>query len=66
MAGALQSVFTAPMLAVLSATGAVLIIGIGLILLEIKPIRLANFLPALLISPLMVAALAAARVDGFW
>ncbi len=65
LAGALQGAFTPPMLAVLSATGAVLIAGIGLNLLEVKSIRLANFLPALAIGPLTSIILAAAQVEGF-
>ena len=43
----------------MSATGGVLILGIGLILLEIKRIRVGNFLPALLIAPLIVVVLQA-------
>jgi len=41
----------------MSATGGVLILGIGLILLEIKRVRVGNFLPALLIAPLIVVVL---------
>jgi uncharacterized protein len=65
LAGAAQNVFSAPMLAVLSATGAIMIIGIGITLLDLKKIRLANFLPALLIGPLSVAILHAFGVTGF-
>jgi hypothetical protein len=65
LAGLLQGVFTPPMLAVLSATGALLIIGIGLTLLDLKKIRLASFLPALVIGPVIVALLAALNVNGF-
>lgn len=65
LAGLMQGVFTPPMLAVLSATGALLIIGIGLTLLDLKKIRLANFLPALVIGPAFVAVLAALKVSGF-
>lgn len=65
LAGLLQGVFTPPMLAVLSATGALLIIGIGLTLLDLKKIRLANFLPALLLGPVFVVILAALNVSGF-
>jgi uncharacterized membrane protein YqgA involved in biofilm formation len=64
-AGAAQNMFSAPMLAVLSAVGALLIIGIGLTLLDLKKIRMANFLPALLIGPLIVAVLHALGVAGF-
>jgi uncharacterized membrane protein YqgA involved in biofilm formation len=65
LAGVAQSVFTSPMLAVLSATGAIMIIGIGITLLDLKKIRLANFLPALLIGPIIVAILHAFGVVGF-
>jgi hypothetical protein len=41
----------------LSATGGVLIIAIGLVILDLKPIRVGNFLPALLIAPLTVVIL---------
>jgi uncharacterized membrane protein YqgA involved in biofilm formation len=65
LAGQIQALFSPPMLAVLSATGAVLIFGIGLSLLDLKRIRLANYLPALLIGPAAVAALGALGVVGF-
>jgi uncharacterized membrane protein YqgA involved in biofilm formation len=65
LAGAAQNVFSTPMLAVLSATGAIMIIGIGITLLDLKKIRLANFLPALLIGPLSVAMLHVFGVTGF-
>ncbi len=65
LASQLQGVFTLPMLAVMSATGALLIIGIGLTLLDLKKIRLANFLPALVLGPIFVAILAALNVSGF-
>ncbi|PJF48047.1 MAG: DUF554 domain-containing protein [Chloroflexi bacterium] len=65
LAGQLQSWFTSPMLAVLSATGALLIIGISLTLLGLKQIRLANYLPALVIGPAIVAALGALGLPGF-
>jgi len=42
------------------AAGGLLIMGIGFgALLELRPIRVANYLPALLIAPLIVAALTA-------
>jgi len=41
----------------MSATGGVLIIGIGLLLLDLKRIRLANFLPAIVLAPLAVVCL---------
>jgi uncharacterized membrane protein YqgA involved in biofilm formation len=55
-----QAIFTDPMIAEMSATGGVLLLGIAISsLLEIKPIRVGNFLPALVIAPLIVAILAA-------
>ncbi|MCS7061475.1 MAG: DUF554 domain-containing protein [Anaerolineae bacterium] len=67
-AGLLQNAFSGPsdpVLAILSAIGALLIIGIGLSLLEIKRVRVANFLPALLIGPLAAVGLRALGVAGF-
>jgi len=45
------------MIGEISAAGGVLIMGLGLVLLEIKRLRVANYLPALLIAPLVVAML---------
>ncbi|MDW8395333.1 MAG: DUF554 domain-containing protein [Anaerolineae bacterium] len=64
-AGAAQGALTPPTIAALSATGALMILGIGLTLLEVKPMRLANFLPALVISPLAAALLGRFGVAGF-
>jgi uncharacterized membrane protein YqgA involved in biofilm formation len=48
------------MIAELSAVGGVLLLGIGISsLLEIKKIRVGNFLPALVIAPLIVALVTA-------
>ena len=55
LAAQVQHVLTAPMIAEMTATGGVLILGISLLLLELKRIRLANFLPAILIAPAVVA-----------
>lgn len=38
----------------LTAAGGVMMIGLGIRILEIRPIRVANFLPALLYAPLLV------------
>lgn len=49
---------TDPMMAEMNAVGGVMLLGIAVSsLLEIKPIRVANFLPALVIAPLLVALL---------
>jgi uncharacterized membrane protein YqgA involved in biofilm formation len=38
----------------LSATGGLLLMALSLVLMDIKNPRVANFLPALLVAPLMV------------
>jgi uncharacterized membrane protein YqgA involved in biofilm formation len=55
-AGLLEGVITEPMIEATTATGGVLILGLGLVLLELKEVRVANMLPALLVAPLLVAA----------
>ncbi len=55
-AGLAQNVFSEAMIAEMTATGGVMILAIGLLLLDVRRIRVANLLPALLIAPLMVAA----------
>jgi uncharacterized membrane protein YqgA involved in biofilm formation len=44
------------MIEAMTATGGVLILGLGLVLLELKEVRVANMLPALVIAPLLIAA----------
>lgn len=46
-AGMFQSYFSPELIAQLSATGGLLIMGIGIVLLELKEIKLSNLLPAL-------------------
>jgi uncharacterized membrane protein YqgA involved in biofilm formation len=55
-AASLDAVVTAPMISATTATGGILIFGLGLGLLDLKEIRVANMLPALLFAPLLVAA----------
>jgi len=50
-----QTILTDAMITEMTATGGVMILGIGLLLLEIKRVRVANFLPALAVIPLLVA-----------
>lgn len=50
-----QAILTDAMITEMTATGGVIILGIGLLLLEIKRIRVAAFLPSLAIVPLLVA-----------
>jgi len=58
LAAQAQAFLTEAMIAEMTATGGILIMGLAIsTLLEIKPIRVGNFLPALLIAPLVVWAL---------
>lgn len=57
-AGAADHVLTARMITEMSATGGLMVVGIGIRLLELKPVRVGSFLPALLIAPLAVALFA--------
>jgi uncharacterized membrane protein YqgA involved in biofilm formation len=52
----LDAVVTDSMISATTATGGILIFGLGLGLLELKEVRVANMLPALLFAPLLVAA----------
>lgn len=54
-AAAVGPVATDAMVAALGAVGGFLVIGIGLRLLEIRAVRVANLLPALVVAPLVVA-----------
>jgi hypothetical protein len=56
-AAPLQRVLTDAMITEMTATGGLMIVGIGLMLLEIKRLPLANYLPGLIIAPLLVACL---------
>ncbi len=54
--GSVAGVFmTTPMLDEMTATGGLILIGLGLVLLDIKKPRIANFLPALILAPIIVA-----------
>lgn len=55
LAGAAEAAFTAPVVAELTATGGVMVIGIGIRLLDIRGVRVGNFLPALVFAPLILA-----------
>ena len=55
MAGQLNAIVTDPMMAEMTATGGVILMGVAFSnLLEIKKIRVGNFLPALAVAPLIV------------
>jgi uncharacterized protein len=59
LAAQMSAVATPSMMAELTAVGGVLLLAIAVSsLLEIKPIRVGNFLPSLVIAPLIVAFLA--------
>ena len=59
LAGLLSSIISDPMMNEMTATGGVILVGLGISnLLEIKKIRVGNFLPALAIAPLIVWILA--------
>ena len=52
--GALEGVLTDPMVDALAAAGGVLLVGISLRLLDLKEVRVANLLPAVVLAPLFV------------
>jgi uncharacterized membrane protein YqgA involved in biofilm formation len=62
LAGLAQNALSDPMIAEMSAVGGIMIIALGLMLLELKRVRVANLLPALLIAPLIVFILQALGV----
>jgi uncharacterized membrane protein YqgA involved in biofilm formation len=55
-ASALRDSFTPTTVAALTVAGGVLILGIGLRLLDLVPVRVANLLPALVIAPVTFAS----------
>ena len=57
-AGLADRVLTTRMITEMTATGGLMILGIGLRLLDIKRLRVGSFLPALLIAPIGVALFA--------
>ena len=57
-AGAADRVLTARMVDELTATGGVMILGIGLRLLDLKRVPVASFVPALVLAPVAVALFA--------
>lgn len=52
-----------PMIVETTAVGGLMILGLGLVLLDVKRPRVANFLPALVIAPALVALAAALGID---
>jgi uncharacterized protein len=60
LAGQAEAFLTVPMRTEMFAVGGMMLLGLSISsLLEIKPIRVANLLPALIIAPLLVAILTA-------
>ena len=60
LAGQLHFLITPPMMTEMTATGGLILIGIAISsLLEIKRIRIGNFLPAVIITPIIILLLAA-------
>ncbi|MBC7232887.1 MAG: DUF554 domain-containing protein [Chloroflexi bacterium] len=57
LASLAQVAMSQAMVTEMTATGGTIIMGIGLILLDIKRIRVANLLPGIFIAPLIVALL---------
>jgi len=64
LAAQVQAITTPAMMNEMTAAGGVLLLGIAVSnLLELKPIRVGNFLPALVIAPLIVAILVALGIN---
>jgi hypothetical protein len=63
LAAQAQALISEPMMAEMTAAGGVLLIGLAISsLLEIKPIRVGNFIPALFAAPIIVALLEIAKL----
>ena len=58
---ALGSVLSAAQIALLTATGGLLLVGIALRLLRIRQVPVGDLLPALLVAPILTAIVAALR-----
>ncbi|NLD43114.1 MAG: DUF554 domain-containing protein [Chloroflexi bacterium] len=65
LAGQAQGLLSEAMINEMSATGGVLVLAIGLLLLDVKQIRVANLLPALLVVLALVAGLEALGIQAF-
>lgn len=59
----LGNFMTEPMVNEMTAVGGLILIGLSLVLLNLKKPRMANFLPALVIAPLMVAIASALGIN---
>jgi uncharacterized membrane protein YqgA involved in biofilm formation len=66
LAGSILGEFmTVPMVNEMTAVGGLILMGLALVLLDLKKPRMANFLPALIIAPLMVAVAAALGISVY-
>lgn len=63
LGAALGNFMSEPMVNEMTAVGGLMLIGLALVLLDIKRPRMANFLPALVIAPLLVAIATALGVN---
>jgi uncharacterized membrane protein YqgA involved in biofilm formation len=59
LAFSLGSVMSAPVIAALTATGGVLLLGVGLRLLQLRQVAVGNMLPALVVAPVLTILLIA-------
>jgi uncharacterized membrane protein YqgA involved in biofilm formation len=57
LAFAIGSVVSAPVISALTATGGVLLLGVGLRLLQIRQVAVGNMLPALIVAPILTLIL---------
>lgn len=57
----LSDVMDGPTILAITAAGGVILLGVALRLLDLKPVRVANFLPALLLAPIFIRLAAALR-----
>ena len=60
-AAAFSGLLSAPQLTEMNAVGGLLILGVGLKLLRIRDVSVADFLPAILVAPMLVQAVAIFR-----
>ena len=57
LAFSVGAVVSAPLISALTATGGVLLLGVGLRLLQIRPVAVGNMLPALIVAPVLTVIL---------
>jgi uncharacterized protein len=57
----LRDVMDPPTILAITASGGVILLGVALRLLDLKPVRVASFLPALVLAPIFIRIAAAAR-----